>query len=64
MTEPNLISYYDVNILLLDAEEAETATPVYEYELCGWVYQTNTLKEAKEHIKPNLPEHRAYWKNF
>ena len=64
MTEPNLISYYHVDILLLDAEETEKDAPVYEYELCGWIYQTNTLKEAKEQIRANLSEHRTYWKNF
>ena len=54
MKEPNLVSYYHVDILLLDEEETETEAPVYEYGLCGWIYQTNTLKEAKEHIKDHI----------
>ncbi len=59
MTNP--ISYYNVDILRLDEDNGQT---VFEFELCGWVYQVSTLNEAKAKIKANIAEHRCYWKNF
>lgn len=58
---PNPTSYYNVDILRLDEENEPT---VFEYELCGWIYQVSTLDEAKSHIKANIAEHRCYWRNF
>ena len=57
----NLTSYYNVDILRLD--EANEST-VFEFEICGWVYQVSTLDEAKAQIKANIAEHRCYWRNF
>ena len=54
-------SYYTVDILRLNEDNEP---PVFEYELCGWVYQVSTLDEAKAHIKANIAEHRCYWRNF
>ena len=57
----NLTSYYNVNILRLDEDND---LPVFQYELCGWIYRVSTLDEAKAHIKANIAEHRCYWRNF
>ena len=54
-------SYYNVDIAHL-AEDDEPAT--YEFELCGWIYNVETLEKAKAQIKANISEHRCYWRNF
>ena len=54
-------SYYNVDIAHL-AEDDEPV--VYEFELCGWIYQVERLDDAKAQIKANIAEHRCYWRNF
>jgi len=54
-------SYYNVDILRVNEDNEPI---VFEFELCGWVYQVSTLDEAKAKIKANITEHRCYWKNF
>lgn len=51
-------TYYGIEIYQDDA------TDLFVYALCGWVYEVETLDEAKSAIKANWRQDATYWKNF
>ena len=54
---PNPTSYYHVDILRLDEENEPT---VFEYELCGWIYQVSTLDDGKDYSTATIAAHSCY----
>jgi hypothetical protein len=54
--------YYGIVIQHWPKDDLEEET--YRYALCGWVYEVETLEEAKKDIKENWTQDRTFWKNF
>jgi len=54
--------YYGIVIQHWPQDDLEAET--YRYSLCGWIYEVETLEEAKRDIKENWSQDRTFWKNF